>query len=300
MSQIGFSRSAMLDTNYWNGVSDNVTQIVHSPSQLTKRILINDTDITIYNKDHIGIILCLTETSSTLLETDGHEFKVAPRIGNFGLLAPGQSVRAEVKGKAQYLVAAISLSSLRSALEKDFEIDGNSLRVETQFNKTDAVLERIIYRLASVDKESADSLALLFIGQIIKLSSQQSLSVISSKNISGLTPYRLRCVLNRIEDELELPLSLTTLADTVGMSAFHFSRQFKISTGLPPHQYVNRRRVDRAINLMISNKQPIETIAYRVGFNRASHLARHMRRITGFTASAFHRQVLGRELDHEE
>jgi AraC family transcriptional regulator len=43
-----------------------------------------------------------------------------------------------------------------------------------------------------------------------------------------------------------LGLTLEQLAAVAGLSPYHFARQFKAATGLPPHQYVVARRVERA------------------------------------------------------
>jgi AraC family transcriptional regulator len=47
------------------------------------------------------------------------------------------------------------------------------------------------------------------------------------------------------------------------------------------HQYVIQRRVDRAATLLRNSRLPIGQIATEVGFAHQSHLARHLRRVTG-------------------
>jgi AraC family transcriptional regulator len=62
----------------------------------------------------------------------------------------------------------------------------------------------------------------------------------------GLTRPQLRRVTEYIEANLDGDLSLSTLAAIAGLSASHLKTQFKRSTGLPVHEYVVHRRVDRA------------------------------------------------------
>ena len=56
-----------------------------------------------------------------------------------------------------------------------------------------------------------------------------------------------------------------------GMSLFHFSRSFKQSTGLPPHQYILRRRIEHAKSLLKTNELGIAEIGQRLGFSDQSH-----------------------------
>ena len=55
-----------------------------------------------------------------------------------------------------------------------------------------------------------------------------------------------RAVVAYIEEHLDVSPSLEQMAAVAGLSVYHFARQFKAATGLPPHQYVSPRRVERA------------------------------------------------------
>src|SRR5262249_22425905 len=53
-----------------------------------------------------------------------------------------------------------------------------------------------------------------------------------------------------VEEHLDAGLTLEQLAAAAHLSVYHFARQFKAATGLPPHQYVILRRVERAKQLL--------------------------------------------------
>src|SRR5947209_2281420 len=53
-----------------------------------------------------------------------------------------------------------------------------------------------------------------------------------------LTRGRLRAVVEYVEGNLDAGPTLEAMAAVAGLSAYHFARQFKGATGLPPHQYV--------------------------------------------------------------
>lgn len=103
----------------------------------------------------------------------------------------------------------------------------------------------------------------------------------------GLSRRAVRQVTELIEARLAEDISLNDLAGAVGLSPFHFARLFKRTFGLPPHQFVVRRRLDRAKRLMLRGDLALAQIAREVGFCDQSHLALHLKRDCGFTPREF-------------
>ena len=99
----------------------------------------------------------------------------------------------------------------------------------------------------------------------------------------GLSPRQLKRVVEHIESHVDRRLALSELAALAGVSASHFKALFKRSTGLPVHQYVIRRRVERARLLLQERTATIADVAAQTGFANQSHLARWMRRVAGVT-----------------
>lgn len=105
----------------------------------------------------------------------------------------------------------------------------------------------------------------------------------------SLEQARLARVLEAIDADLQGDLSLSSLAKVACLSPFHFSRAFKAATGLSPHTFVLRRRIERAQDLLMSSELAIASIAYAVGFSSQSHLNNAFKRETGFTPGAYRR-----------
>ena len=105
----------------------------------------------------------------------------------------------------------------------------------------------------------------------------------------GLPGGKLRRVADHIDANLGGELRLGELSGVVHMSPFHFARLFKRTAGVPPHRFVVRRRVDRAIELLAGGEHPIGEIARLVGFGTPSHFTTVFRRITGVTPTEYRR-----------
>ncbi len=101
----------------------------------------------------------------------------------------------------------------------------------------------------------------------------------------GLPKYKLQQVLDYINAYLEKSLGLEELAQVAQMSPAYFSRLFKQSTGLAPHQYLIQCRVHRAKQLLIKGNA-IADVAYKVGFANQAHLNYHFKRLLKVTPKA--------------
>jgi AraC family transcriptional regulator len=104
----------------------------------------------------------------------------------------------------------------------------------------------------------------------------------------ALPRVRLRAVLEYIEEHLDAGPTLEQLAGVARLSPYHFARQFKAATGLPPHQYLIARRVERARELLQTGKDlSLADVALDVGFSDQSQLSRHFKRLVGITPGQF-------------
>ncbi|MEW6257478.1 MAG: AraC family transcriptional regulator [Pseudomonadota bacterium] len=98
---------------------------------------------------------------------------------------------------------------------------------------------------------------------------------------TGLLPWRLKRVMAFIDDRLDTPIGLSDMAAAAGLSRMHFAAQFRISTGLRPHEYLLKRRVERAQQIMRDSREPLAQIALSVGFQTQAHFSTVFRRFAG-------------------
>jgi AraC family transcriptional regulator len=84
-----------------------------------------------------------------------------------------------------------------------------------------------------------------------------------------------------IESSLDQRLTLAQLAALLDISVPHLKVLFRETFGVPVHQYVVQRRVERAKALLLSGKLSTAQVALEVGFAHQSHMARWMSRLLG-------------------
>jgi AraC family transcriptional regulator len=84
-----------------------------------------------------------------------------------------------------------------------------------------------------------------------------------------------------VMSHLEETITVAALARIAGHSPFYFSRIFTRTVGVPPHRYIVRLRLQRAIELIRGNQHALAEVALRAGFADQSHLTRWMQRVHG-------------------
>lgn len=100
---------------------------------------------------------------------------------------------------------------------------------------------------------------------------------------TGLSPAQLQRVIDFIDTHLDSALSLEQLASVAGASSSHLQRGFRSSRGVSVHQYIIRRRVEKARVLLMRRSLPASEVALVAGFSHQSHMTRWMRRLLGVT-----------------
>ncbi|SDS37080.1 helix-turn-helix domain-containing protein [Pseudomonas granadensis] len=108
----------------------------------------------------------------------------------------------------------------------------------------------------------------------------------------GLATHQRRQLMAYIDSQLAEPISLGQLAGLCALSEYHFARMFRASFGLPPHQYVLARRLDRARQMLRGTMLPLGEIALACGFASASHFTNRFRQVLGGTPGEYRQAFL--------
>src|SRR5258708_5930272 len=99
----------------------------------------------------------------------------------------------------------------------------------------------------------------------------------------GMPPRRLARVVDYIQNHLDQPLAVSALCRLAEMSQSHFSKLFKRSTGLAPHQFVLQERINRSKELLRCGNTKIVEVALRKRLENQAHLTTLIWNLLGIT-----------------
>jgi len=162
------------------------------------------------------------------------------------------------------------------------------------FGGRDLVLYGLAQSLAAAMEEIgectslfADHVALAFHDHVIQ--AYGDVPVGDRKIRGGLAPWQARRAQEFIDANLDSDPSIAQLASECGLSRSYFTRAFKQAMGMPPHQWLTKRRVEEAKQLMRKTRLELVEIAVASGFADQSHFTRVFSRSEGLSPGAWRR-----------
>jgi AraC-like DNA-binding protein len=105
-----------------------------------------------------------------------------------------------------------------------------------------------------------------------------------------LPRWRLMRVLTYIETNMGERITLANLAATAGLSRMYFAKQFRATTGMRPHDFVLRKRIARAQQMLAETPDALVDIALSVGFQTQAHFTTVFKKFAGYTPYQFRRE----------
>ena len=182
-----------------------------------------------------------------------------------------------------------------SRIAEGLELDSDRIELVEQRRNTDPTLRHIAMALRA-GIQSGDALDRMYgealsTALAVHLLREYGAPVLGPKRqYGGLSRAKLMRAVEYIHDQLDTDLTVSGIAQAVGLSPYHFTRLFKESTGQPPYRYVVEARVRKAKELLTTGKFTISEAAFHLGFADQSHLTRHFKRVFGLPP----KRLLGR------
>lgn len=180
----------------------------------------------------------------------------------------------------------------------------NGAHTISSFNYNYDTQDRVIYHLAramlSTLQNPATFDALFIDSTLLALcnhatSHYAQLTIRKEKSSAKLSGWQERRVKELIDHQLgHNNLLVSDLAQACGLSRSYFSRAFKATTGMAPHEWVIHRRVEKARQLLLEiPERTASEIALICGFSDQSHFTHLFLKLQGLTPCAWRRWKMG-------
>jgi AraC family transcriptional regulator len=103
------------------------------------------------------------------------------------------------------------------------------------------------------------------------------------RNVRPLQKWRLKRIIQYIDDHLPAKITLQDLDAVAGLSRMHFTAQFRAAVGMRPREYLLKRRIESAEELLKQANISLVEVALSVGFQTQAHFTTVFKRIAGDT-----------------
>jgi AraC family transcriptional regulator len=125
----------------------------------------------------------------------------------------------------------------------------------------------------------ADSVSTAIIARLF--ASANRITKPKRRQVRELARWRLQRAVDYLEAHLDQPVSLADVASSAGFSRMHFAAQFKAATGLRPHEYHLRRRIECAQERLLGTGMSLVDVGLSVGFQTQTHFTTVFTRYVG-------------------
>jgi AraC family transcriptional regulator len=245
-------------------------------------------------KHHIFIPLAGSYEAS-MVTVGGHIAQSRRTVGQASIVPAGQQFSANWKDELEDLAIHLDPDFIARQASELVQTDNVDLIAACEIS--DPLVHQIGRSLAAeVDAGApagsiyAESLVNTLVAHLLRHHS--SAGERFQHYLGGLPKHKLRRVTEFIEENLDRDLTLLEIAEIADLSPFHFARSFKQSTGSTPIQFLMRRRVDLARQLLVESELPIVEIGLRAGFKNQSHFTTLFRKLTAMTPKAYRNEHL--------
>jgi AraC family transcriptional regulator len=213
-------------------------------------------------------------------------------------LTPGDATAQwQHAGHPEILHVYLRESVYEAAVSEIYGCDSSVADLVPRFAILDPLLEQLAIAITNAlrDGNAEDGLYIDTIAQMMAVhlarthsSRSRPVRILPAKPLAG---WKMRRVIEFIEDNLEGDLSLQAMAAEVDISPLYLARAFKAAVGQSPHQYVLARRIERAKELLRNTDLPVVDVALSSGFSSQSHLSHWFIRQIGVSPAVYRRQA---------
>ncbi|WP_428340957.1 helix-turn-helix transcriptional regulator [Mycobacterium sp.] len=250
----------------------------------------------------LTINLLLRDFAGARADFGAGRFNCHGRRGDFALTPAGVPCSYDIDSPHEFLILTLPHAIAQGPLDdagKERLPDHGPLHAALQRDNQIECLMRRLWSESEGDNPMgtllADDIAVALAGRLARLVLRASNeSTAMSGHAAPLPGIRLAQVISRIEDELGANIRQIDLADTAGLSPWHFCRAFKAASGVAPHRFVLLRRLARAQGLLRTTKMDIVEVALACGFSSHAHFTSTFRREVGVAPSTWRSNNMSR------
>jgi len=202
--------------------------------------------------------------------------------------------RIHSKGEQGLIMISFEPSFLKQSIPEF--IDSDNIELLPHFAQPDPLIHQIGLSLKTAlqtnspgNRFYAESLGVALVAHLMQFYTNKKYPL-EDNNISP-EDAKIKQAKDYINAHLNEKLSLEVIAATIGMSQYHFCRVFKETTGLTPWQYVIKKRIELAKQLLKIPQLSIVEISHQLGYSTPAQFSNFFRKHMGISPSNYRKRL---------
>jgi AraC family transcriptional regulator len=222
----------------------------------------------------------------------GGRFEERTPVGAFFLVPPDCATEIEVRNSHTLRVFMLPAGHCQQLLDNSSDSAlhfGRLHRGSFRSNLLSPLTERLWNggaRGSPVSRLFADGAITVILDELARLGKERR----TEPPPAPRPDWRIRRTIAQLEERLAEDVGLADLAAEVDLKPRRYTALFRAATGLPPHAWVMKRRVECACEILVDPRRSITDIAVALGFASSQHFATVFRKHMGATPSEYRRQ----------
>src|SRR5258706_1050415 len=249
---------------------------------------------------HVEVCLVVAGNNDGLVRRTaaGCRQEAMPKTGAIWLSPAGDSKGIEITAPIPQTMHMYLPTALFERLEDDFNLPiapAQSIRYAGGIG--DDVIDHIGRSILSeLNAEAAasrlyvEAASLTLAARLLRKYCDSGACASTGSSAHSFDHVRLRRVLDYIAANIGDDISLVSLARIAGYSTFHFARKFALAMGIPPHRYISRMRLEKAMAELAAGKLPLAQVALNAQFSSQASFTRAFHRATRMTPKEYQRR----------
>jgi AraC family transcriptional regulator len=247
------------------------------------------------NDDAYVVTLHLRRRPPGTIMAEGRRIRAENfHAGNSGIIDLRMQLVSEYGGPFHYISFYLKRQALDAVVADAGAARIGDLRHRPGIGFADPVVRHLLLSIRPGLREESSPLTTVFVDHVAMALVSHMASAYGGMQAprlpeGGLTSWQERRAKELLDAGLDGVVTLAELAGACRLSARHFARAFRQSTGQSPHRWLVERRLEKAMGLLELSPLSLREIAASCGFSSQSHFTRAFRQATGASPGAWRR-----------
>lgn len=167
------------------------------------------------------------------------------------------------------------------------ELFSRLLELPKRLFKGGSTCERVLLKIIHIYFHDEDTLTKMELNNLIISLLLHIIHAGEKSSSERAYSKRITKIIHHIDENIFDTMNLEVLADKCNLSLSRFKHLFKEETGIPPSEYIIRKKIEKAQKMIEEKKLTIKDIAYDLGFSSPAYFSTVFKQYNGYSPTIY-------------